>query len=70
VSLPGKLRPIPNFLGSEAGDGTVTLSSQAQLAAQEEGQTIRALGCRHMDILHRPEIGQRVGQLLARRFFD
>ena len=53
-----------------ADDGTVTLSSQMRLAAQEEAQTIRALGYGHVDILHSPEVGQRVDQLLERRFFD
>jgi pimeloyl-ACP methyl ester carboxylesterase len=54
--------------GRIAGDGTVSVASQARLEAQAQAATIRALDRGHADILQAPEASERLNLLLAQRF--
>jgi pimeloyl-ACP methyl ester carboxylesterase len=53
---------------SVADDGRVTLASQLQPLVQEQAITQRGYDYSHTDILHAPEVVERVNLLLDRRF--
>ena len=53
---------------STANDGSVSVTSQARLEAQEQAVTIRAFDHGHVEILRSEEAVARVNRLLAGRF--
>jgi hypothetical protein len=51
-----------------ANDGTVSLASQLRPVVQEQAITQRGYDYGHTDILHAPEVVERVNLLLEQRF--
>ena len=53
-----------SFFGSESSDGTITLSSQLRMAAQEQSKTLRGYDEGHVSILSNESVADTVNQFL------
>lgn len=53
-----------SFFGSESSDGTITLSSQLRMAAQEQAQVLRGFDEGHVSILSNESVAAMVNQFL------